>query len=708
MRPLRPAAASGTLAPMSIQIADTRPGPSAVEKEFLAPERPQMKRFGGAFTPLDRDLSNLQRHWLTEYACAQWTTLHQNLGPWRSRLERFERMSEGDYSDRRAAPDPEKTDAIRTVFERNNDTLGLVDGFCDFAYAQARDDIFGVRPWLAATPQGQDDNELAELVTKHSQWKFDQSNLEPTLVDSLKLAVDLGTVFLKTRWLTEVEEFSRAEMVLWSKSADAAILDDTGEYITSDDGAAEAGGNGDDMTWKEISISEAVETYRNVDASCYDFKDVAFSTTAPELDIRYTDFFGRFRQGVHDIAAHYKLSPNDKEDLIALCQLGESQEANANRGESADGNHMSMLAEANPQVELVEGFMRCDPLGTGKPFRVHVIFSPTLNVLFRCDYLANATPAGMLPVFPVRCFKTPRRIIGRGFWERYEDANNLIDAFYNATQLRNRKSADVLMGFHRNALFDESEGEEFMNDPEKLIELAPDKTLADLIEFATIPDLNDRGVEMLNQMMQMLQMRTGITSAAQGELSGVPQSNTATGVKEIASRGAALLKAPIDQMMTDLEKPVEFAVHLNYANQDTDETFTWGEGRDAELLEIVAGDVNGLRINVSLTLTQSQNLKKLESARLAIEIAAAYAILPEHEKSSQRRLFIQAIASLGFNDAEKIIREGVVDPEGIMAILPADIQSAFAAFLQKSGMMPPEETPAPVGGGEPPVAASAA
>jgi hypothetical protein len=33
-------------------------------------------------------------------------------------------------------------------------------------------------------------------------------------------------------------------------------------------------------------------------------------------------------------------------------------------------------------------------------------------------------------------------------------------------------------------------------------------------------------------------------------------------------------------MKTDLERPVEFAVHLHYANHDHDESFAWGEGKD--------------------------------------------------------------------------------------------------------------------------------
>ena len=63
--------------------------------------------------------------------------------------------------------------------------------------------------------------------------------------------------------------------------------------------------------------------------------------------------------------------------------------------------------------------------------------------------------------------------------------------------------------------------------------------------------LNFQKMYRLHQMTQMNQMRSGISSASQGELKGVPESNTATGVNQIISRGAVLVKWPIDQMKKD-------------------------------------------------------------------------------------------------------------------------------------------------------------
>jgi len=169
-------------------------------------------------------------------------------------------------------------------------------------------------------------------------------------------------------------------------------------------------------------------------------------------------------------------------------------------------------------------------------------------------------------------------------------------------------------------------------------------------------------------------------------MTGIPANDTATGSKIIANKSDTLTSCQIDQIMGDMEKPVEFCVHLNYANQDRDESFTWGEGKDAELLEIKANDVQGLRINVSLSLSQSQNLQKLEAARAAIAIYVQYPALQEADKAGARILFVQALKALGFSDADKIIRMPVVDVAGIMALLPPDIQPVFEQFAASIGM----------------------
>ena len=687
---------------MAIHIPDDRPTDSRRQIADAQAENREAKLYSRNETPLSKRLTDFQEALLLEYVVSRWFTLHGALSSWRVKMQRFEKMADDDYSDRKGAPNPEQSDAARTIFDRQNHTLGVVSGFADFAHAQARDDIFGVRPWFSATPVGASDTELAERVTKHSQWKFDQSNLEVAFEDAVRLACDLGTTFVKIRWCKEIEVSESMAMIAVSKSTGEPVLDFSGDYIQAPEPAEGEQPEADptafppdtdfaDIEWEERRIQNSLPVYDNIDACNLDWKAIAFEPTAPELDLRFTDFFTRFSMGLHDLCAAYSLSPDQKRELLALATSDASQEPRDHRDETdtARVDPMRSQAEANPEIHLVEGFIRFDPANTGQPVRIHVIFSPQLHVMFRCDYLANVTPGGLLPVFPVRCFKTPRRIIGRGYHERFEDANTAIDQKFNCMTYRDRFSAHVITGMHLSALENRGQGQDLVLNPEKPFQLAEDKTLKDLIEFAVAPDTNNRTDSLMQEMLQMSQMRTGITSAAQGEMKGVPNASTATGVNQMMSRGAILLKWPIDQMSSDIEPAAEFAVHLHYANLDHDETITVGEGKDAELIEIKKNDVRGLRANVKLTLTRAQSMTALQSAQGAIAILQSYAALPESEKSSQRRLYVQAVQSLGFNDAERIVRDAVVDPAGIAALLPPELQPAFNAWLQAQGLAQP-------------------
>jgi len=640
-------------------------------------------------TALSKGLSDYQKSWLLNYATDQWRALHGSLSAWRAKLEKFERMADDDYSDRIGRPDPETTDATRSIFSRQNHTLGVTSGFADFLFAQVKEDAFGTRPWIAATPQGPDDNDLADRLSKYAQYKFDQSDIEASYIDALRSACDLGTVFVKERWVKDVETFERAEYVAHGPDGQPILDPVTGEFVKDPEQLLELGFSDGMVEWRETLVEQTVTTFNNVAADLLDFKDVAFDNLAPYLNLRFTEFFHRFRVGLLDAISFYDLD-DERAGSLRNSVNDDHGVARDHRDENTDYSSAMMSAnlDANPQITLVEGFIRVDPFQKGKPKRIHIVFSPELAVLLRSEYLAEDSPDGILPVFPVRCFKYPGRIIGRGYFEKFEDANNAIDAQYNSVTFANRRASVPITGVDRTALDDQREGKDIEISPDKIYELAPGRKLAEFLEFLQYPDLSNRSIELLNQMLQMAQMRSGITSAAQGELKGVPSSNTATGTRDIQSRGAVLTKVPVTQMTDDIELAAQFAVFMLCANQDTDETFMWGEGKDAELIELKSAEVRDIKINVALTLTQSQSQNKLEASMAAANLGLQYVSLQEVDKQGQRRLYVQALAALGFNDADKIIREAAVDPLSLLALLPPDMQAMFQQFLAQNGMLP--------------------
>ena len=139
------------LAGMNIHVADDRPSDKQRQLDALAKEHAKGRLFSRSRTVLSKGMTEIQESWLLDYVCSRWQALYGGLDSWRVKMGRFERMADDNYDDRKI-PNPDLTDATEAVFKRQNFTLGMAAGFADFVYAQARDDIFGTRPWLAATP----------------------------------------------------------------------------------------------------------------------------------------------------------------------------------------------------------------------------------------------------------------------------------------------------------------------------------------------------------------------------------------------------------------------------------------------------------------------------------------------------------------------------------------------------------------------------
>lgn len=637
-------------------------------------------------TPLAREMGDIRTRWLVDHLTNRFTALHGNMRAWRDKMAKWERMSEEDYSDRKGAVDEVNQSSTKDIFPLQNETLGAVPGFYDFHLAQAKDDIFGTHPWLAATPEGAQDQDLSDVMSKHAQWKFNQSNIEETLIDAIKVSTWGGTAFVKAAYLRELETYKKPTAVAIEVATGNAIMNEAGVLVSSAEELEAMGFSEEQVEWSVQDVEDTSVVYSNVTNALIDYKDIAFETTAPELCLLHTDVFIKFRMGLLDLMDRYGIGEDRKPELMATIH-GYDEVAKDHRDESQPAASDEPDENANPLVNLVEGFVRCSVI-PGRVSRIHVIFSPELRAIFFADYLANVTPGGILPVFPVRINRIAGRIFGKGYFEKYESPNNAIDRQYNLITYRNRVNAHVWTAIQPDAILDDQEGEDYEPDPTKPMVLKPDKTIADAISFAAAPDTSSRGEMLLNSQLQMIQMRSGITSAAQGELKGVPSASTATGTRDLQSRGAIILKCPISEQVKDITRVVEFDVLLLYANQDQDETFTWGEGREAELLKIKANDVLGIRANVTLTMTQSQNQRKLEMAQQAIQTVMTYIQVPEIEKPAVRVAFVQALQAVGFHNAEDIIRQATVDPAGILAMLPPDIAPIVEQAFMQAGLMP--------------------
>jgi hypothetical protein len=660
---------------------------------------------------------------LVQWARSQKAAYDAALTLWRENRRKYAQEAQDIFSHRarEAAGRAGRMDEEKgSVFEVQNDSLNIIAGLAEFAAAQCEQDIFGGDPWFAAQPVGRDDPALADELQKHLQWVFRDGRYVDSQCRSIDQAVALGECFTKTFYHIEADEYE-ARVPCQHIDGKPAV-DKDGQYVTTDAQVSALGKFKGKVEWKEAFETKQVVTWQGVVSSPVHFNDISFREDAPELDLLHTNVYLTVEMSVAEARRRFNLS---KEDALRLARCAEVRKIGPDdkqREEQMDAASTSATVATdeplgedeaqqvfNTRVRLIEGYILADVLGNGTLSRVCIIFPPqNEDWIIWADYLANISPKGELPVKVDVWEPVPHKLYGRGFFAKYAYVQQGTDNLWNQVQFRNAMHANPITGIHaENMMRDEDDGD-LVIKPGLSIAPKANKKLGDCIEFAQLPDLDNRSMELMQIGMQMAQLRSGITSASQGDLSTVPESNTATGIKSLMSRAAVLLKKPVRRMRRSKGRAFGFAVKLYYANFDREEAFVVGEGQNAELVKITPEKVADLDIDVRMLLTQEQNQTKLEGAQVAMSLIGQWLQVPEAEKGSVRPLFLQAIKALDFDQANEIIRQPVATLEDAAALLPPEQQqrlqmllaqeqhAAGAAALQPAGAPPPSPQGSPL------------
>ena len=347
------------------------------------------------------------------------------------------------------------------------------------------------------------------------------------------------------------------------------------------------------------------------------------------------------------------------EDVEAMIggdsQVAKSDEKKPRAGEGEVGFDPE---DDDPEYEVIECYARIDV--DGKMVRVYALVEKKTETVIVCDYWANVTPAAINPFAAIVPCPVPGRWYGRGYHEIYAEQADFIDRTFNAIIYRNKMHANP-PGFIRPSAFKEgSVVKNFLISAGKIHQLNNDFTAKQALEFVEFPDLDQRTWEILQLVMQMAQVRSGVTGASQGAVTNLPSNGTATGVQSIMMSGSVLHKLPIECVKEGFEDSLDINAQILYANQNRDETFAYMEGDATQLVTLNARNVKNLRLNIKLLLTRLHEREALESAKAAIEAVAQYlSVIPENEKDQVRPLFIQVLKALRITGADSILRHAI-------------------------------------------------
>lgn len=655
---------------------------------------------------------------LTRWMRQQFEEYHGKLAEWRKNRDTYAAEAQDVFRHREIEHESQidKT-TQKSFFPVRNDSLNLVGSMCEFAAAQAEQDLFGGDPWFAAAPVGKADQALSDTIQKHLQWSLRDGRLVKSYSKAIPIAAALGEVFTKTTYSIETDTYEAPRAVLHKDGkpvmfegkyvgTDDLVMDETSASMVRKDGKVmPLSGK---LTWRDVYETKQTVIRQGVESCVLHHNDIAFREDAPELDLKHTNFYLLVEMSVLDAMQKFNLSPTDAARLAQSAAKTESEQWQIGKNDAIiDSARIAAGEEVqfglgmdeqllNSRIRLIEGYVRLDPFGDGIPRRLYVVFPPAHeDWLVFADYLGNVSPKAALPVHCHPWEVVPHRLYGKGFFAKYRDTQRGVDDTFSQVTFRNAMHSNPITSIRADRI---ESGEEEPN-----IELKPglsivpkgDWSLKQIIEFAELPDLDNRSMELLNLRVSMAQLRSGISSASQGDMSSLPENNTATGIRQLMSRAAVLLKKPIRGLRRSFNDEFSYTVTLFYVNFDRTEAFVWGEGENVEMLQLSAEQVRDLDIDVRMLLTQEQNQTKLEGAQVATGLFAQWIAIPEIEKANARPLYLQAMKALEFDQADTIIRQAAPTLADAITLLPQDQQAqelaTYQAGLQVMAAQPPPQ-----------------
>ena len=604
---------------------------------------------------------------------------------WLADRERFDREWNDDFSHR---------EWESAVFAKSNESLNMVGSGVDFIRSRMMEEIFGSKPWFFVDPRSPAgrDPVLADQVTKHLRWKLgpDQVDFEGVARDLVTQACKMGECVAKVFYKSEEETYERIASILWDPRTNAPVLTPDGELIFeasdttnpedrlkgesgNEPSAAESSTPAPGCCWKEQIVSERVKHYTGAKAVPLHYQE--FYCPLNAASIHEADFVAHLTSmRLSELCVHLGVSldgaPDGGEEASApgtsdyFTQALRQIQRESALPKTAPGQPLPVDgdgedASTDPEFRLLEAYFSFDARGDGRPCRVFLMMAYDIEVPIFWDYIANITPEGRYPFEAVVMNKEPYRWYGKSWFQKYEKFQHLIDKLMNQILYRNDLAANPVKFRRKEAVVQWQDDQPFEIGPDKVFDLNDWYTAADALQTATIPKLDEQTKFLLDMVIANWRTRSGISAVAQGTFGGLPSERTATGITQIVSSGATLIKPQVMEVKRGLEAVLRQVVEYQYACQEGDETFTYLDGNARVQGTLSRESVRDLEFDLELTLTRSKQMKSLDAAKMAVDFFGKFLAVPDAFKPVAAPLFTTIYKSLEIDNADDYFQQVV-------------------------------------------------
>lgn len=634
-----------------------------------------------------------------------------------------------------------------SIYEHSNLTANLAQRITMQMVARANNFFFASEPWFTCRPtnsgaEGDARKELEDRIDRHLHWKFHEAHLVRTLEKANEFAFVRGEAITKTTYVIKQQRYKKhgnALVVggqLYPDQDGNPIFDDaqwipeiamsqpdpslppdqqqppqmipTGRQLLKSDGVTV---QPPDPTYQAGLWPCHVVTQEGADCALVYFQDFLCPLDAPtvhDADInihlysmpvmRLVEMFARddLRQaGVKDLETLQKA-------VTMIRQLnGDSTQplSAADQPRGDHGEHGNTAPNNSPDTAVVEAWVLFDVDGDGVQEEVMVAIDRTTRFPIFYDYTANVTNEGRRPFECVRPREVDGRWWGIGAMEYFEPEQEFIDLLINRRNFRMSQAGRVTFWAPWMTL-------EGRAQPKLTLGFGKTYTLAEgykaeeALAFIELPDDSENLMELLNFYMQLMQLKSGVINAGDQEASGIPASNTATGVNDVAKSGQEMFAQYLSCLQIGQTDTLIANVLTTYRNLNKPEIFRYFQGDTAGLDSIQPEEVRHLHFIITILLTRQKTEQALQTSQQASNLVKDFYAQPPVIQSNVADFYREGVSALGYNNSKRVINPAPVsnaaptgDPNAQGAIGAAQAGANSAPNADATGA--PPALPAP-------------
>ena len=407
--------------------------------------------------------------------------------------------------------------------------------------------------------------------------------------------------------------------------------------------------------WKTDVITRRLVTWSGPDSRICYYKDFLCQIDAP--NVQDADLVAHlYDKSVMDVAQMFsgQFAEGDEgvNDFKSAVDLLRDMIGDTSHSKSAEGQPRVDMGETttegspnNPKSQIAECWLTYDADGDGVQEEIMLVLDRRNRAPIFYEYTANVTLRGLRPFTVIRPISIDGRWYGMGGMEYFEPEQEFVDLLINRRNFRDSGSGRVTFWAPHATL-------EGQRDPALKVNHGKTYTLRegykaeDALSYVQLPENTQDLQGMIELFMQLMQIKSGVVNGADQQISGLPASNTATGINEVKDSGQELFTMFLLRFFPGLHEALISVIDLIFTHMDGHQIFAYFNGEAQEIVSLSPDDVRDLSLNIRLSITQQRDKQLLESGNIADQIVGSFyqrPLLLQQRTSAYSRARLKAL-----------------------------------------------------------------